>query len=220
MEYIRAFNNIIFQGSKKCYFCMERGRYLDAYICNDCRDLLDIVNKSLDTSGYLNEAYYALAYNKFIRGIIRDYKFHEKAYLHKPLAEIILKGLRDLEIIDSINIICFVPCHKSKLASRGYNQVELMANYIGEKISKPVSKGNLIKTRKTLDQNKLDGHRRSRNLENSFQLLDKGEFKNKRILLIDDIFTTGATVRSCIMEIRKADPASISGFFLISSKKI
>lgn len=220
MEYIRAFNNIIFQGNKKCLFCMGRDKYLEAYICPDCRGFLDVVNKEMKSPAYMDRAYYVLSYNRFIREIIRDYKFHERAYLYKPLAEIMVRGLEALDLIDSIDIICFVPCHRSKLTSRGYNQVELLANYIGEKISKPVSRGNLVKIKKTLDQNKLNKYKRKNNLENAFKLLDREEYRGKNILLIDDIVSTGTTVINCSREIEKACPASITGFFLISSKKI
>lgn len=220
MEYIKALNNIIFQGEKKCYFCMERDKYLESFICNDCRPFLDIVNKGMEIKGYTDEAYYVLTYNKFIRQIIRDYKFNEKAYLYKALGEIMVKSLKDLDLIDSIDVISFVPCHKSKMATRGYNQVELLANYIGEKVNRPVSKNNLIKTRKTLDQNKLNKYRRDKNLENAFKLLDKSEFKGKNILLIDDIVTTGSTIKNCIEEINKSSPGKIICFFLIASKKI
>lgn len=101
------------------------------------------------------------------------------------------------ENITNIDLIVPVPLHRSRKAERGYNQAELLAKYLSSKLGIPLNSRNLIRTKATKIQNKLSRHEREQNLKDAFIIRQSNVFKDKRILLVDDIFTTGATVNEC-----------------------
>ena len=131
-----------------------------------------------------------------------------------------IKTIEEYKIPSDIDMISYIPSHRRKEAKRGYNQAELLATYIGKELSIEVSHNNLIKVRHTLDQNKLNKFERQGNLTGSFKVRDRNKFKNKRILLIDDIITTGATMEESSKELIKNEAKEVYGLALTSSKKL
>ena len=131
-----------------------------------------------------------------------------------------LKTIKEKKIIASIDLIMYMPSHRKKEAKRGYNQSELLATHIGKQLNMEVSHNNLIKIRHTKDQNKLDRIQRLNNLSNSFKVKNRDEIRDKRILLIDDIITTGTTMGECSKELIKNEAREVIGLALTSSKKL
>ena len=86
-----------------------------------------------------------------------------------------------------------IPLHKSRRRKRGFNQAELIARGLGKELGIPVSADSLLRTKKTSPQKELNDQERKSNLKNAFQLA-KDNVKFKKILLIDDIYTTGSTI--------------------------
>ncbi|MDR7869445.1 MAG: ComF family protein [Tissierellaceae bacterium] len=220
MEYIKAISSLLFPTKNLCYLCKETKDHIDSYICSDCLNLLQIVHKEVDIhSSFINKAYYTLIYNRYIRDIVADYKFNKKSYLYKPLGELMLETIREKNIL-GIDLIMYIPSHRRKEAQRGYNQAELLATYIGKQINIEVSHNNLVKLKYTRDQNKLNRFERLGNLYGSFKVKNREEIKAKRILLIDDIITTGATMEECSKELIKNEAKEVLGLALTSSKKL
>ena len=94
------------------------------------------------------------------------------------------------------DVIVPVPSHKKKVKQRGYNPALALADELSKISGKPVA-DVLYKTRKTQNQKFLDYAQRQENLENSIILLNKSIIKDKKVLIIDDIITTGATIEAC-----------------------
>ncbi len=89
-----------------------------------------------------------------------------------------------------------VPLHRSKQRKRGYNQAEVLAKGIGSLMKIPVDNGVITRVKRTTPQKELNDRERYNNLENAFQILpDSVKYKN--IILVDDIYTTGATIDAC-----------------------
>ena len=86
-----------------------------------------------------------------------------------------------------------IPLHKSRRRKRGFNQAELIAKGLGRELGIPVSSNSLLRTRKTSPQKELNDQERKNNLKNAFQVVDP-DVKFKKVLLIDDIYTTGSTI--------------------------
>ena len=106
------------------------------------------------------------------------------------------------------DVVTFVPLHRRKRQKRGYNQAELLAKAFGRRTDKPVKR--LLKCRrKTKDQAKLNLKDRRVNVREAFRLCRKStslqeSLKGKRIILIDDVYTSGSTVSECARVLRQA----------------
>jgi ComF family protein len=107
------------------------------------------------------------------------------------------------------DLISPVPLHWTRRISRGYNQSALLARQISS-ISKIKYKKALYRNKYTQSQAKLSGSERRKNINNAFSVADSRLIKDKRILLVDDVFTTGSTLRSAAKELLKANPKSVS----------
>jgi ComF family protein len=97
-----------------------------------------------------------------------------------------------------------VPLHRRRLAKRGFNQSLFLAKYAAEGLSIPLSLDGLVRVRDTRPQVDLDPAEREENVKGAFAVERPEEFKDKRVLLLDDVYTTGATVRECAKVIKKA----------------
>lgn len=221
MEYIKAINKLIFPSHNMCYICKEREEDIKKYICMNCRENLEQVHRKIDLdSPDIEYAYYSLVYNKKMREVVKDYKFHKKSYLYKPLEKLILDTINFYNLKEEIDLILYIPMHRRKEAIRGYNQCELMANILAKDLDIPISHNNLYKIRNTKSQNKLDRLERMENLKDSFSLRDPHKIKDRRILLLDDIITTGSTMMEASKVLKRAGAVKITGIALTSSKKI
>lgn len=139
------------------------------------------------------------------------YKYRGDERLALPIAlwmtEVVKRHYRK----HAFSIISFVPAHASRLQERGFNQSELLAKTIGRDLGKPVVP-MLEKCFLTATQSKRDRIERLRSLTDSFRLaegLDPLHYRNKPILLVDDVYTTGSTLRECAKVLRNAGLGSV-----------
>ena len=89
-----------------------------------------------------------------------------------------------------------MPLHRRKLIKRGYNQAEILAKRLSEQLLIPMDNKILIRTRNTVPLKELNEKERITNLKSAFQT-DEIKLKYKRIILVDDIYTTGSTIDEC-----------------------
>jgi ComF family protein len=108
------------------------------------------------------------------------------------------------------DIIIPVPLHPAKLKKRGYNQSECIANGLSAVLNIPVSINNLIRLENTETQTKKARYARYENLINAFSIMEKLEFVNKHIMLVDDVMTTGATLEACSILLQQIEGVEIS----------
>ena len=99
--------------------------------------------------------------------------------------------------------------HKLKKSVRGYNQSELVANEIAKQMELPFEKTVLIKTKNTKVQSTLTKTQRIENVKNAFFVTDTTKVKDKKVVLIDDIYTTGCTVNECSKVLKQAGAKEI-----------
>lgn len=110
---------------------------------------------------------------------------------------------------NNFDIIISVPMHEENFKKRGYNQSELIARHIAKYYSKPVDVNSLIKTKATLTQSKLDKKDRVRNIKDAFKVVFPKKIKGQKVLLVDDILTTGATVNECSRVLYESGAADV-----------
>jgi len=141
-------------------------------------------------------------YDDALAEAINLMKFSGIRRLAKPLGRLLLS----LEIPECDGIIP-VPLSRKSLRERGFNQSLLMARVISKKLNIPLYMDILLKTRDTLPQVGLNAKERRKNLRGVFKV--SGKIKNQRLLLIDDVMTTGATARECSKTLIKAEAKEV-----------
>ena len=110
--------------------------------------------------------------------------------------------------LKTIDFIIPVPLYSAKLRERGFNQSAELTVQISERFNIPISLNNLYRTRYTLSQTGLSRHERLLNVRAAFSVKNN-PFLKKRVLLIDDVFTTGATVNECSKTLLKAGAQTV-----------
>ncbi len=116
------------------------------------------------------------------------------------------------------DIVIPVPLHPKKELSRGYNQSALLAEGISEELSIPMILHNLRRVAHAHSQTRKSRFERWKNVEFAFEVKNPADLVNQKILLVDDVFTTGATLEACIAALNQAKPLSISTFTLASAR--
>ena len=95
------------------------------------------------------------------------------------------------------DVIAPVPLHPRRERERGFNQSELLAGAAAEELGLPLSRANLRRHRYTPPQARLSGGARGDNVRGAFSVLTPGEFSGAKVILVDDVFTTGSTAAEC-----------------------
>ncbi len=220
MSIIKGLNNILFPNENICFFCNDNKGNITDFLCDNCKNKLEYLNEEIKIDcSYIGKIVYSLFYNNFIKRKIYEYKYYGKNYLYKPLGAILVNTIEEKFDNENIDIITYVPIHRRKKALRGYDQSELIAKYIGNKLDISLSKGNLIRKKWTTSQNKLNKTQRIKNLENAFYIKKDKEFVGKKILLIDDIITTGITMKLCSQILMEKGAKQVYGLAIASGRK-
>lgn len=142
-----------------------------------------------------------------LQDAIRLFKYRGKIALARPLAALMMTALPDNLETD---LIMPVPLHSTRLRTREFNQSLLLADHVARHLTRPVSANNLIRKVATDPQTTLSRQARLRNLRKAFAIREPHEIVDRRILLIDDVFTTGTTVNECAKTLKKAGAASVT----------
>ncbi len=177
-----------------CGFPFESRQATD-HRCGDC-----ITNPK-----HFRTALAPLVYEQVLMRIIHRFKYNGKLQLANPLGELLLTAYRLFWERDAFDIILPVPLHISRFRNRGFNQAYLLVRNWHKVAARDtlsatgyqVVRDLLIRCRQTQPQSSLGRQQRAANIKNAFALCDPDKVENKRILLIDDVYTTGATVNEC-----------------------
>ncbi|HHV47149.1 MAG TPA: ComF family protein [Tissierellia bacterium] len=221
MGLLKSLSQFLFPEENTCLFCMSHMEGEEGHICNSCSTLIEFAHREIDFHGpYLRKAYYSVIYNRFIKENIHLFKYEGKSYLYKAFGELLLESINIKGLSDKIDMVAFVPMHRRKLAQRGYNQSQLLAQYVSRKLNKPLLKNNIVKVKMTREQSRLGMLERRKNLKGSFKAVGFQDFKDKEILLIDDIITTGATMEEISKVLMEGGAKGVYGLAITSSMKI
>ncbi len=155
----------------------------------------------------------ALHYNDPVVSLISNLKFKGKLTSLSTLVTLAISssGFRDLSEPD---IIIPVPLHAQRLRNRGFNQAATIAHAIFKKKKRKIAPTLLVRDRATIAQTGLNGKERRKNLFGAFSVKQPKMVKGKRILLVDDVFTTGSTVNECAKTLMKCDAEQVEIFTL------
>ncbi|MDT0687935.1 ComF family protein [Autumnicola psychrophila] len=145
-----------------------------------------------------------------VQTLIHNLKYRGHEEISAFLGEWIGTELSEIENYQSVDFVIPVPLHKNKLKTRGFNQVEGFARKIAEKLDARYVDDVLVK--KSAGQTQALRNRLSRwgNMEGTFLLENSAKIRNKHVLLVDDIITTGATLEACIEKIQQIEGVKVS----------
>jgi len=120
----------------------------------------------------------------------------------------------NVRLVMDIDLVMPVPLHVTRLKERGFNQALLLAHRISETHHIPFSCDNLCRTRPTRPQVELTGAERIRNVAGAFMLRQPEAVVDRNVVLIDDVFTTGATMNECASVLKHAGAKHVTAFTL------
>ena len=145
--------------------------------------------------------------NKFFDEVM--YEFNEKSYLYVTFVKFLLKNKKLFENIKKYDTIIPVPISYKRYKERGYNQSLLIAKEIAVNTDLELLNNCLIKTKNIIEQSKLNKEDRQQNIQGVYSIQNEEIITNKKVLLIDDIYTTGSTVNECSKILQQARPERI-----------
>ena len=150
----------------------------------------------------------AFAYDDVSKDLILSFKFHDKTENAKLLAQMMYVAGEDI-FKEGVDVIMPVPLHYTRLLRRRYNQSALLGRELSELSGIECDNLTLVRHKKTRPQVELSGLERQRNVRDVFSIKREDKVKGKRVLLIDDVLTTGATLRECGKCLKKAGAKSV-----------
>ena len=157
-------------------------------------------------------------YEGELRNMLRQLKYQQKQGLVPGLHSFVTEGLHRIPDLQENLVAVPVPLHKEKLSQRGFNQSQLIFQQPLAKHGIPME-NLLVRTKATKPQYGLSGQQRRENLHQVFELAEKKSLQGRRILLVDDIMTTGATLLECGQVLKKAGAVDIMGLVIASGRK-
>ena len=192
-----------------CGIC---GKFSEEFLCKKCEILLKSQAKfkiEKQENEVFEEHLYIFSYEGIIRKMILNYKFQEKSYLYSTFVNFLLKNEKFFEFIKKYDTIVPVPISQKRQRQRGYNQSELIARKLAKEANLSLAHRNLKKIKNIIEQSKLNKIQRQRNIQGAYELRKKEQLAEKNILLFDDIYTTGSTVKECCKILKQAKPKKI-----------
>lgn len=192
----------------KCGIC---GKIGDSYLCSNCKILqkeLQINKYEIAYDKYFNEALFVYEYKDTIREALINYKFNDKSYISRTFANAMCDNDAVNEYIQNFDYIIPVPLSRKRLIKRGYNQVELIIRMYIKNTKECNIAGvyNLMKKRDIVPQSTLGKNEREVNIMGAFYINKNSRHcsdTEKRILIVDDIYTTGSTINECARALRE-----------------
>jgi len=149
-----------------------------------------------------------------IQWVIHRMKYRDQPMLGFWLARQALLDWRNETFFEDLDLIVPMPLHPKRLRERGYNQAEYIALGISELTGIPVDTTHVVRVRNTPKQAQQTGDERKTNVANAFAVVRPEELKDKHILVVDDLITTGETMRSCLKAMKRIKGARFSVFAL------
>ncbi|MBO7244122.1 MAG: ComF family protein [Alphaproteobacteria bacterium] len=196
----KCFSKIIFIQGSICYRCGKKVSLLpteEKILCSNCLKKRPIYDK----------ARAVFQYNAVSKNAILKFKNTGKIEYAHPFVFLLQQAGKDLFL--ETDLIIPVPMHWKRKLSRGYNQAGILAQILSKKTKIPYNENILIRARHTPKQEKKTKAERIKNVKNAFVVNHPEKIKNKSILIIDDVLTTGATVNNCAKELKKAGARAV-----------
>jgi ComF family protein len=204
----------------KCIICGKNNYFL----CEDCYSLIPLenrfqLNQNLPKTDLknLDKIYWASGYKNFIiKKIIQNYKYSP---FSKKLSSILSKILLDFIALNELSLkeidfIIPVPSANRRKRWRGFDHIKEICQDFSEQIKIPFLSENLVKIKESEPQINLSAEKRKENLKDIFQCKNPLLINDKNLLIIDDVFTTGATMEECAKTLKNSGAKKVYGLVI------
>jgi competence protein ComFC len=167
--------------------------------CSNCREM----------ELHFSSARSAVVAKTAVLEIIHRYKYQRQLWFEPFLADLLLREALPVLKNKKWDFIVSVPLFPAKEREREFNQAERLANHLGDATEIPVNTKLLRRVEPTLTQTRLTKEQRASNMKNAFAIRDDVKLNGERIILLDDVFTTGATTSACAKILRQAGAGDV-----------
>ncbi len=182
----------------------------EEHLCDTCQTHIHFFDRALS----------CMTYEKEIRSAILQFKFYHRIDLYRPMAALMVKRVLPFHQESPYDVVVCAPQSKKSYLERGYNQADLLAKRIAKDIKLPYIKNAFLKIKETPKQSTLSYKERMKNVEHAFKLNDTTpSLCNKRIILVDDVLTTGATADSLSKLLKRAGAAYVLVLTVAATEK-
>ncbi len=197
MQFIKTVLDLVFP--PRCQVCRGIGKEA---LCRECESRIQY----LQPSAFIHSVG---VYEDVLKSAILRFKFKKRTQLAEPLGMLMVRYLSRHLDTSRLDFIVPVPLHKKRLNVRGFNQSELLAHVLTGYYKVPTVSGLLFRTKDTLPQFNLPRAERLKNVKGAFEVKGKGLLKDRNVLLIDDIYTTGFTISECTRALKDNGARSV-----------
>lgn len=205
--------DLLFLDEGLCYSCKKEDIY-KYHLCPNCLDKLDYIGNTFKLSG--NTCYSLYFYNDFMKKLIGDYKFNRNTSLKEVFSEMLYQFLIDKNLTD-FDYILASPSSRKTVNKRGFDHINLIVDGFSNKFE--IKKlDEFKKVKNTKSQHTLNRFERNENLRGAFRL-DK-DIKGSKILLIDDLITTGNTALEIIKELKNRGASEVVTLAICSERSV
>ena len=188
--------------------CGNCGR-VDFRFCAGCRRELDLLplEDNFDDLEELRVVFATGKHRDVLQNAVQAFKYEGATELAEPLAARMVKALRSLQW--KVDVIAPVPLFADREAERGYNQAALLARHLSAEMGLIYSADSLKRVRETSQQARLTQEERQSNVRDAFEASEA--VKGLAVLLVDDVVTTGSTLRECAIALKEQGAGAVYG---------
>jgi ComF family protein len=191
-------------------------RRLGALLCRTCRaTLVPYPGEMRRLPAGLTSVRIAFIFQGPLREAVHRLKYRQVRRMAQPLGELLLAYLAAQPL--AVDAVLAIPLHATRLAERGFNQAEALAHEVARGLGLPLISDGLVRVRATEQQARLDARAREENVRGAFHWQRMTRVP-RRLLLVDDVLTTGATMGACAQALRAAGAQTIDGLALARSR--
>ena len=145
----------------------------------------------------------------YYKKLIHRFKYDKKIPLGKRLAQSLGQVVAQDRDFANCDLVIPVPLHRARHRERGFNQSEILAEGVSQATNLPLAKGILKRKKNTKDQTYLNAQQRAENVRDAFVVTQPEKINDKKVVLVDDVITTGATLNECARMLQKAGAKTI-----------
>lgn len=195
-----------------CYTCWQKVEWLSPPFCSKCGKILlpdsdhipsGVCSLCQETPPHFQRLFVPALYQGVMAQAIRIFKYTGKRGILRGFDWVINHYFKAVDLSWlKIDAVVPVPLHPRRLKERGFNQSEDIARLVARKLEVQMIKDCLVRTRYTLPQTKLKKGEREKNIKDAF--LVKRKLKGKKVLLVDDVYTTGVTLNEASLKIKRS----------------